>query len=369
MTWGSGSTLAGLPRAFSGLRAGVSGGGCEPFVNISLFREPCRVILRQRDVGVTRIPIGRDRGTAMRRRLKLLTVGLVLVTAAVAGCSSTTAGSAGAIQDDVELAASAPASSSAGPTSSPDPVGPSPAPTEAPASPVASPTDSPSLPAAVYVPADDLGGNKNTSVCDLGLEYECGDIGSSGVGTVFYASAIPFKCGQYMTSSCNYLESAPNLWAPNSQSTCELTGSACGGSNQNTSDFSGTGKGITWCTGEGAKSFISGAVNQAIGSGFSNTLAIIPTCNQGDAANAAQRYEGGRKIDWALPSWDELRALYYYPNRAAIGGFTSQPYWSSSQDSDQKDNAWAHYFDKAYSGFVYTPSKGKTLGVRPVRAF
>ena len=43
----------------------------------------------------------------MRTRMKLLTVGLVLVTAAVAGCSSTTAGPDGAIQDDVELASPA----------------------------------------------------------------------------------------------------------------------------------------------------------------------------------------------------------------------------------------------------------------------
>ena len=303
----------------------------------------------------------------MRTRMKLLTVGLVLVTAGVAGCSSTTAGSAGAIQDDVELAAS-PSSSSAGPTSSPDPVIPSSAPTEAPASPVASPTDLPSLPAAVYVPADNLGGSASTaSVCDLGLEYECGGIGSSGVGTVFYASAVPFKCGQYMTSSCNYLESAPNLWAPNSQSPCK---SACGGSNQNTSDFSGTGNGITWCTGKGETSSISGAVNTVIGSGFSNTLAIIPMCNPGDAANAAQRYEGGRKIDWALPSRDELDALYYYPNRAAIGGFPSLQYWSSSQTPSAGEKyAFAHYFDKANSTVVDTERKGAALGVRPVRAF
>ena len=44
--------------------------------------------------------------------MKLLTVGLVLVTAAVAGCSSTSAGPDGAIQDDVELAAPASAGAS-----------------------------------------------------------------------------------------------------------------------------------------------------------------------------------------------------------------------------------------------------------------
>ena len=46
----------------------------------------------------------------MRRRFKTLTVGLVLATAAMAGCSSTT-GSSGAVQDDV--ASSAPASAGA----------------------------------------------------------------------------------------------------------------------------------------------------------------------------------------------------------------------------------------------------------------
>ena len=43
-----------------------------------------------------RIPIVTYRGTAMGARLTLVTAGLVLVTAAVAGCSSTT-GSPGAM--------------------------------------------------------------------------------------------------------------------------------------------------------------------------------------------------------------------------------------------------------------------------------
>ena len=152
----------------------------------------------------------------MRTRMKLLTVALVLVTAAVAGCSSTTAGPDGAIQDDVELAASPPASSPAGPTSSPAPVTPSPGPTEAPASPVASPTDSPAGSESPDDPAL-LGGSfpGSNDVCESGMEYECGGIGQSGVGTVFYASTIPFSCvanGVDLTSSCNYLEVAPNGW-------------------------------------------------------------------------------------------------------------------------------------------------------------
>ena len=93
-------------------------------------------------------------------------------------------------------------------------------------------------------------------------------------------------------------------------------------------------------------------------------------CNPGDAANAAQRYEGGRKIDWALPSRDELDALYYYPNRAAIGGFPSLQYWSSSQTTSAGEKyAFAHYFDKYNYTSVDQPTKGAALGVRPVRAF
>jgi hypothetical protein len=53
----------------------------------------------------------------MNKPLNLLTVGLVLVTATVAGCSSTTAGSAGAVQDDV--VSSAPASAGAATAASP----------------------------------------------------------------------------------------------------------------------------------------------------------------------------------------------------------------------------------------------------------
>jgi hypothetical protein len=45
-------------------------------------------------------------------------------------------------------------------------------------------------------------------------------------------------------------------------------------------------------------------------------------------------------------------------------------YWSSTQDSDQKPAAWADYFDRPNATMIAdTPGKGKTHGVRPVRAF
>ena len=298
----------------------------------------------------------------MRTPFKTLTVGLVLATAAMAGCSSTTGGSAGAIQDEVTSPAPTSSSSSAGPTSSPDPMGSSPAPTEAPASPVASPTDSASGSSAGGV----LLGSTSQDVCNANMQYACGDIGASGVGTVFYASTTPFTCGANMESSCNYLEMAPNMWNPNSSSTCKVaTGTSCGGSLQTTSDFSSTGLGFPWCTGSGGTKVVNGANGQEIGAGFANTTAMLPVCNPGDAGNVARSYTGGGLTDWSLPSLYELTALYNYNNRAAIGGFNSGLYWSSGEFSSTK--AWANVFTTD-GGAAYR-SKSYSYGVRPVRAF
>ena len=180
-------------------------------------------------------------------------------------------------------------------------------------------------------------------MCDADLQYACGDIGASGVGTVFYANSTAFPCGADMTSVCNYLEAAPNLWAPDSESTCSKTGSPCGGSSndQYTSDFSNTGKGITWYTGgRSGNQMISGAGATAIGSGLSNTLAIVQVCNTGDAASAAHRYQGG--------------------------GFTSGEYWTSSQYSQKQ--AWLVNF-KPNAALWGRDSTSAPYGVRPIRAF
>ena len=306
----------------------------------------------------------------MRTRMKLLTVGLVLVTAAVAGCSSTTAGSAGAIQDDVELAApaSAPASSSAGATSSPDPVTPSSAPTEAPASPGASPTDSPSPSGSSDDPTLLGGTEPNNNVCDGGLGYVCGGIGESGVGTVFYASSSPFECGANMASSCNYLEVAPNGW---NGDLVDCRG-GCGGKDDKTSDFGkkgiGTGRGYAYCSTKGEtkdSKVIQKAQATSIGTGYPNTSALLAVCKSGDAAEQVRGYEGGGMTDWSLPSKDELNALYSYNGRDQIGGFAAFYYWSSS--NSYSGEGWWQHFSDGYQNANH--GIDSTYGVRPVRSF
>jgi hypothetical protein len=130
-----------------------------------------------------------------------------------------------------------------------------------------------------------------------------------------------------------------------------------------TSDFSGTGKGITWCTGMG-QTRITGAVGTKIGSGYTNTTRMMNVCNPSDAGEVARSYRGGGMTDWSLASDDELTALYNYGNRAAIGGFNTDFYWSSSQ--------WDETFAIGRSmgnGTDTHTKEGKGLGVRPVRAF
>ena len=124
-------------------------------------------------------------------------------------------------------------------------------------------------------------------------------------------------------------------------------------------DFSGSGYGIPWCRGS---TYISGALATVICSGYANTHASIHMCELGEAANAAQRYEGGGKIDWALPSKDELNApCYYYTNRDAIGGFINNEHcWSSSQY--ELNYAWQQDFTSGNQNGPYNTFT--SLGVR-----
>ena len=228
----------------------------------------------------------------MRTRLKLLTVGLVLVTASLAGCSSTTPGAAGVIEDDT---------TSAGPSSSPASSG------SAVAS--AEPADSPSASAS-----PPLLGSSSNGPCDKGMQYSCGGYGPAG-GLIVYAIKNGFTLSNgysaVCSGTCHYLEAQPSA----------LSG------------------GYSWCVGPGATTRLSPGTGGAIGTGYSNTQTMATSsgyCSSG-AANAALSSTVGGYTNWFLPSQSELDALatnWNWPNHGA-----APTYWTSSQA--QGGQAWA----------------------------
>jgi hypothetical protein len=104
---------------------------------------------------------------------------------------------------------------------------------------------------------------------------------------------------------------------------------------------------------------ITGATGTAIGTGNANTNAIV--LDRGSEANAAKLcadlVQNGYS-DWYLPSRVELQKLYI--NRVAIGGFTSDWYWSSSEFNHA--DAFGFNFGNALD------NNGNKLGIRRVRA-
>jgi hypothetical protein len=109
-----------------------------------------------------------------------------------------------------------------------------------------------------------------------------------------------------------------------------------------------------------------GTTGTALGTGWANTEAIVwnPIGVTSAAAYLCGTFGYGGYDDWFLPSKDELNKLYV--NRAAIGGFSSMQYWSSSELG--ASNAWAQSF---YNGTLTGPYKGdiETANARAVRYF
>jgi len=113
------------------------------------------------------------------------------------------------------------------------------------------------------------------------------------------------------------------------------------------------------CAGTG----ISGADGTAVGTGEQNTLDILAGCSTaGIAAKICNDLVLNGYEDWFLPSKDELNLMYQY--RTTIGGFVSQMYWSSSENSD--DWAWGQLFDTDDQSIG---SKSNEYNIRAIRAF
>jgi hypothetical protein len=107
-----------------------------------------------------------------------------------------------------------------------------------------------------------------------------------------------------------------------------------------------------------------GGTSTAFGTGQANTTAILNGCSEaGRAARICNDLSLNGYDDWFLPSKDELNQMY--AQRTAIGGFTSNYYWSSSELN--AFYAWDQYFDLGSQ--PYFKSKSNTLYVRAVRAF
>ena len=165
--------------------------------------------------------------------------------------------------------------------------------------------------------------------------YSVGDPGPGG-GTIFYVDRTRAEGSQNFEAAC-----------------VGWSDGTCGGDDA-------TDPTAEWGCYE---SPITGADVTAIGTGEQNSADIVFGCaTDGIAARLANALELGGQDDWFLPSKDELNQMYIW--RIAIGGFTSDGYWSSSEFS--ASIAWSQIF---LLGGQSDSDKDSVRYVRPVRAF
>jgi hypothetical protein len=198
--------------------------------------------------------------------------------------------------------------------------------------------------------------NFTTVTCAQGGVCAVGDTGPGG-GTVFYVhSSGTFSCGRARTSTCKYLEYAPTSGAS-----------------------AWTDVGVAW-SGNTTSAVGSEAQRTDIGTGYSNTLAVINDNSTADrAATAAGAFRGpNNQSDWHLPARLELNELCKYARQQTTGdssvncantgtlrsGFQTGAHWSSTEvDATQ---ARTQGFT---SGTQSQTTKTTALWVRPIRAF
>ncbi|MBP7497771.1 MAG: DUF1566 domain-containing protein [Bacteroidales bacterium] len=112
---------------------------------------------------------------------------------------------------------------------------------------------------------------------------------------------------------------------------------------------------------------IEGAIFTVIGSGKTNTEAIVSLC---DSANIAARVCYNLVLngydDWFLPSIDELSLMYYNLHKQGIGSFTFSHYWSSSEYNETGKYARFKNFN---DGFSVMAPKSQPRYVRAMRYF
>jgi len=109
------------------------------------------------------------------------------------------------------------------------------------------------------------------------------------------------------------------------------------------------------------KKSIRGAKGTAVGTGKSNTQAIIKSCSEDSiAAKICTEYRGGGKNDWFLPSKEELNLMC----NSVVDDSTYSVYWSSSEAT--ADMAW---FQQLGSSIQSRHNKDFAFNVRAIRSF
>ena len=124
----------------------------------------------------------------------------------------------------------------------------------------------------------------------------------------------------------------------------------------------------TWSSGYSSVLAARGWAADAVGQGQANTTAILAVytsdTTSDNAAKYAESLSCGTQTDWFLGSLGEMMLMYTNLRQVGVGGFSTDYYWSSSENDDS--NAWYQGF---YDGGQNYNDKNNSAYVRPVRAF
>jgi len=163
-------------------------------------------------------------------------------------------------------------------------------------------------------------------------------VGPAG-GTIVYSST-QFACGPTKSSLCNFIEVGPNLGS------------------------------MAWCS---ILNKVTGAVDTALGTGASNTKAMLAIGCTSGAGFAANAYRGGGFSDWHLPSSLEAAifkaTLYDVRQNSSYTrntSWTSTTWWTSTQVSNFNSTARTSNIQTNVSGEL---GKASSAEVHPIRTF
>lgn len=119
---------------------------------------------------------------------------------------------------------------------------------------------------------------------------------------------------------------------------------------------------FTWGT-----SGLTVSTQDSIGSGLTNTNAIVATCGTNNAASKCLDYAAYGYCDWYLPSIVELDSMHDHLNHTSCG-FKGEKYWSSS-GTGLPNSTQAKCILFGSQGNILSQPKSSAYYVRPIRKF